>query len=151
MNEKDNQQVGKVNGRGGRAFKWCACLAILVFFGAVVVDNLHLHRQVTRLENEIMAVRESDVLAKELRGLKTEVSELRGGLGELARIEAENDKQVMGTLEKLENWVETCSVQGKWNGYRRQLGDWESRMAERYRKLKDSARRKYEELKKGGE
>ena len=151
MSEKDNQQVGKVIGRGGRAFKWCVSLAILVFGGAIVADNLYLHREVTRLENEIMVARESDVFVKELKGLKTEVSELRDGLGEFAKIEVENDKQVLGTLGKLENWVETCSVQGKWNGYKRQLGDWESRMAERYRKLKDSARRKYEELKKGGE
>lgn len=51
-------------------------------------------------------------------------------------------------VDKLEGWVETSSVQGRLNGYKRQMGAWKAKMINYYNKAKENIGKKSEPAKK---
>ena len=55
------------------------------------------------------------------------------------------------TVDRVEQWIETSSVQGHWNGYKRQIKDYKQRVADRVRSFKDAAKRKIVGDKDGAE
>ena len=60
----------------------------------------------------------------------------------------ENQLELVAAVDKLEEWVETSSVQGKLNGYKRQMGAWKSKMMNYYNKAKENIGKKSEPAKK---
>ena len=57
--------------------------------------------------------------------------------------EMANDIAVLATtVEKTEQWIETSSVQGKWNGYKRQIKGYGQKMVEKIRNLKGPSKAK---------
>lgn len=60
----------------------------------------------------------------------------------------ENQLELVAAVDKLEEWVETSSVQGKLNGYKRQMGVWKSKMMNYYNKAKENIGKKSEPAKK---
>jgi hypothetical protein len=60
----------------------------------------------------------------------------------------ENQLELVAAVDKLEGWVETSSVQGKLNGYKRQMGAWKAKMINYYNKAKGNIGKKSEPAKK---
>jgi len=54
-------------------------------------------------------------------------------------------------VDKAEQWIETSSVQGQWNGYKRQIRGYKQKVADKVRSFKDAAKRKIVGAKEGEE
>lgn len=114
---------------------------------ALGVDCYILHRDISRLQEQIKIERDNDPILKAVAELKVEFAGFATELKSFEKFTAEKDEELVKAVNKLEDWVETSSVQGKWNGYKRQLGDYEARMEARYRQAKDSLQKKIDAMK----
>jgi chromosome segregation protein len=91
--------------------------------------------------------------AGEIKKLEDEIVRKEGEIAKLAKeLKAtegaflEAQKNLVSAVDKLEDWVETSSVQGKWNGYKRQMGELQLKMKDYYNQVKESMRRKIESM-----
>lgn len=133
--------------------KSLVCVAAVAMIAGVVADDVYLHVKVQSLTEEIAGLsaeveraRKSPI-QKALAELKVEFAEFATELKSFEKFTAEKDEALVKAVNKLEDWVETSSVQGKWNGYKRQLGDCEARIAAKYRQTKDSLQKKIDAMK----
>lgn len=60
---------------------------------------------------------------------------------------AQDQGKTLGAVKKLENWVETSSVEGKIKGYKKELADYKQAFMDKCRSLKDAAVKGYETVK----
>ena len=130
-----------------RIAKYVVVGLLVAAVGALAVDSCILHREVVRLHEQIKIERDNDPILKAVAELKVEVAGFAAELKSFERLTAEKDAELVKAVNKLEDWVETSSVQGKWNGYKRQLGDYEARMEAKYRQAKESLQRKIDAMK----
>lgn len=109
---------------------------------ALAVDNYRVHGRLVQLDEQIRAEHDNSPVLKEIAGLRTDISDFERDVNSFMKLSADQDKDMLRAIGMLEDWVETSSVQGKWNGYKRQLGDYEARMEATYRQAKDSFQKK---------
>lgn len=127
--------------------KILSCIILVGFMGAVVADNLFLHKQVDILQKEIKEYRNIDPVMKELKALRADIKTVKTDFNRFEKITVEKEKATADAVDKIESWIETSSVQGKWNGYKREFKDWRNGIVEKYRKVKESVEKKIDELK----
>ena len=121
----------------------------VVFVAVVVlaVNGYILRQEVDKLHEQIKAERDTDQILKVINEERVELAGFAAELKAFEKQAAEKDEELSMAVGKLEEWVETSSVQGKWNGYKRQLGDYEERMKEKYRQEKESLQMKIDAMK----
>lgn len=127
--------------------KYMAWSLVVLAVVALGVDCYIQHRDISRLQEQIKIERDNDPILKAVAELKVEFAGFATELKSFEKFTAEKDEELVKAINKLEDWVETSSVQGKWNGYKRQLGDYEARMEARYRQAKDSLQKKIDAMK----
>ena len=128
------------------------CVAIVMIV-CLAAHNVYLHNKIQTMTETVATLVKSDEqykrssLQNAILELKSEFTEFAGELKTFERFTAEKDAELAKAVNKLEDWVETSSVQGKLNGYKRQLGDYEARMAEKYQQVKESLQSKIDAMK----
>lgn len=130
-----------------KTVKFMACCLGVVALVALGADIYVLHREIAKLHEQIKFERDNDPILKAVAELKVELAGFATELKLFEKLSAEKDAELVKAVNKLEDWVETSSVQGKWNGYKRQLGAYEAHMEEKYRQAKDSLQKKIDAMK----
>ena len=130
-----------------KTVEFMVCCTGVVALLALGADIYVLHREIANLHEQIKVERDNDPILKAVAELKVEFAGFATELKLFEKLSAEKDAELVKAVNKLEDWVETSSVQGKWNGYKRQLGAFETRMEEKYRQAKDSLQKKIDAMK----
>lgn len=129
-----------------KIMKILAVSLLVCVIGALVSDNVYLHLQMERKFAVTDVCRDVDQLKTKIQILEAKSSKIEEELNGFERWSVAADKNILGAVDKLEDWVATSSVQGKWNAYKRQLGDFETKMVSRYNQMKESIRQKLDAM-----
>lgn len=129
-----------------KIIKLLTVLLIVSVIGAITAGNIYLYKKMGNC-------RENQLLVQEVEQMKIKIAKSEQTIDaltkELKATEAaflESHKNLVSAVDKLEDWVETSSVQGKWNGYKRQMGELQLKMKDYYNKMKESIRSKMDSI-----
>jgi hypothetical protein len=129
-----------------KIIKLLTVLLIVSVLGAITAGNIYLYKKMGNC-------RENQLLVQEVEQMKIKIAKSEQTIDaltkELKATEAaflESHKNLVSAVDKLEDWVETSSVQGKWNGYKRQMGEFKLKMKDYYNKMKESIRDKMDSI-----
>ena len=144
-----------------KAIKAVSIVLLVAVIGALIVGNVYLYK---KMENNCREGRQlvqeidklKDTVAKSERAIMKLEDEIVRKDGEIAKLTKElkatecafleAHKNMVTAIDKLEVWVETSSVQGKWNGYKRQMGELQLKMKDYYNQAKESVKQKLETM-----
>ena len=143
-----------------KAVKITSSVLLVAVVGALVAGNVYLYMKMESCQENRLLTQEVEQLRRALAKseqaimkLEDEIVRKEGQImklgKELKATEAaflESHKNLVSAVDKLEDWVETSSVQGKWNGYTRQMGDLQLKMKDYYNQVKESMCRKIESM-----
>lgn len=143
-----------------KAIKAISIVLLVAVIGALIAGNVHLFRKMESCRENRQLVQEVDQIkesvAKSERAIMKLEDEIVRKDGEIAKLNKElkatecafleAHKSLLSAVEKLETWVEMSSVQGKWNGYKRQLGELQLQMKDYYNQVKESVKQKIDAM-----
>ena len=143
-----------------KAVKVISVVLLVSIMGALVAGNVYLYKKmegckanqllVQEVEQMKAAVAKSDQTIKKLEEeivkKDCEIAKLAKELKTTEGAFLEAHKNLVSAVDKLEDWVETSSVQGKWNGYKRQMGELQLKIKDYYNQLKESMHQKIEAM-----
>lgn len=143
-----------------KAVKITSSVLLVAVIGALVAGNVYLYKKMESCKENQLLVQEVEqmkaAVAKSDQAIKKLEDEIVRKEGEIAKLAKElkategafleAQKNLVSAVDKLEDWVETSSVQGKWNGYKRQMGELQLKMKDYYNQVKGSMRRKIESM-----
>ena len=143
-----------------KVVKIISSVLLVAVVGALVAGNVYLYKKMESCQENRLLTQEVEQLKSALAKseqaimkLEDEIVRKEGQLMKLGKeLKAtegaflEAHKNLVAAVDKLEDWVETSSVQGKWNGYKRQMGELQLKMKDYYNQVKESMRRKIESM-----
>jgi len=143
-----------------KAVKITSSVLLVAVIGALVAGNVYLYKKMESCQENRLLTQEVEQLKSALAKseqaimkLEDEIVRKEGQIMKLGKeLKAtegaflEAHKNLVAAVDKLEVWVETSSVQGKWNGYKRQMGELQLKMKDYYNQVKESMRRKIESM-----
>lgn len=143
-----------------KVVKIISSVLLVAVIGALVAGNVYLYKKMESCQENRLLTQEVEQLKSALAKseqaimkLEDEIVRKEGQLMKLGKeLKAtegaflEAHKNLVAAVDKLEDWVETSSVQGKWNGYKRQMGELQLKMKDYYNQVKVSMRRKIESM-----
>ena len=143
-----------------KAIKVISVILLVAIVGALIAGNVYLYKKMAQCRENQLLVQEVEQLKatvgksdQSIKKLEDKIVRKDGEIAKLAKelkttegafIEAH--KNLVSAVEKLEDWVETSSVQGKWNGYKRQMGELQLKIKDYYNQLKESMHQKIESM-----
>ena len=143
-----------------KVVKIISSVLLVAVVGALVAGNVYLYKKMESCQENRLLTQEVEQLKSALAKseqaimkLEDEIVRKEGQIMKLGKeLKAtegaflEAHKNLVAAVDKLEDWVETSSVQGKWNGYKRQMGELQLKMKDYYNQVKESMRRKIESM-----
>ena len=143
-----------------KVVKIISSVLLVSVVGALVAGNVYLYKKMESCQENRLLTQEVEQLKSALAKseqaimkLEDEIVRKEGQIMKLGKeLKAtegaflEAHKNLVAAVDKLEDWVETSSVQGKWNGYKRQMGELQLKMKDYYNQVKESMRRKIESM-----
>ena len=143
-----------------KALKTISTVLLVAVIGMLIAGNVYLYRKMENCRENRLLVQEVDQMkesvAKSERAIMKLEDEIARKDGEIAKLSKElkateyafleAHKNLATAVDKLEVWVETSSVQGKWNGYKRQMGELQLKMKDYYNHVKESVKQKIDAM-----
>lgn len=143
-----------------KAVKIILFVLLVAVVGALVAGNVYLYMKMESCQENRLLTQEVEQLKSALAKSEQAIMKLEDEIvrkeGQLAKLGKElkategafleAHKNLVAAVDKLEDWVETSSVQGKWNGYKRQMGELQLKMKDYYNQVKESVKQKIDAM-----
>ena len=149
-----------MKGNKMKVVKILSILLLVAIVGALIAGNMYLYKKMECCKENQQLVQEVDQMKENVAKSEHAIMKLGDEIvrkgGEIAKLHKEvkatecafleAHKNLATAVDKLEDWVESSSVQGKWNGYKRQMGELQLKMKDYYNQVKESVKQKIESI-----